>query len=79
VLRLLSGSQPFAAPMTNSACYSPISSTTASWLTAAFAYDPASQTMQLVPASYGASSGASTSNYKKMFEWANSLFGDTFA
>lgn len=79
VLRLLSGSQPFAAPMTNSACYSPISSTTASWLTAAFAYDPASQSMQLVPASYGASSGASTSNYKKMFEWANSLFGDTFA
>lgn len=79
VLRLLSGSQPFAAPMTNSACYSPISSTTASWLTAAFAYDPASQSMQLIPASYGASSGASTSNYKKMFEWANSLFGDTFA
>lgn len=79
VLRLLSGSQPFAAPMTNSACYSPISSTTASWLTAAFAYDPASQSMQLVPASYGTSSGASTSNYKKMFEWANSLFGDTFA
>ena len=79
VLRLLSGSQPYAAPMTNSACYSPISATTASWLTAAFAYDPASQSMQLVPASYGASSGASTSNYQKMFEWANSLFGDTFA
>lgn len=79
VLRLLSGSQPFAVPMTNSACYSPISASTASWLTAAFAYDPASQTMQLVPASYGASTGASSSNYRKMFEWANSLFGDTFA
>ncbi|HPY42013.1 MAG TPA: FAD/NAD(P)-binding oxidoreductase [Thiolinea sp.] len=79
VLRLLSGSQPYPSPMTNSACYSPISADTASWLTAAFAYDPASQSMQLVPASYGASSGASQSNYRKMFEWANSLFGDTFA
>lgn len=79
VLRLLSGAQPYANPMTNSACYSPISSTTASWLTAAFAYDPLTQSMQLIPASYGASSGASQSNYRKMFEWANSLFGDTFA
>lgn len=79
VLRLLSGAQPFQAPITNSACYSPISANTASWLTAAFAYDPASQSMQLIPASFGASSGASTSNYRKMFDWANSLFGDTFA
>lgn len=79
VLRLLSGTQPFQAPITNSACYSPISANTASWLTAAFAYDPASQSMQLIPASFGASSGASTSNYRKMFDWANSLFGDTFA
>lgn len=79
VLRLLSGAQPFQAPVTNSACYSPISADTASWLTAAFAYDPASQSMQLIPASFGASSGANQSNYRKMFEWANSLFGDTFA
>lgn len=79
VLRLLSGAQPFQAPITNSACYSPISANTASWLTAAFAYDPASQSMQLIPASFGASSGASTSNYRKMFDWANSLFADTFA
>lgn len=79
VLRLLSGTQPFQAPITNSACYSPISANTASWLTAAFAYDPASQSMQLIPASFGASSGASTSNYRKMFDWANSLFADTFA
>lgn len=79
ILRLLSGAQPYANPMTNSACYSLISADTASWLTAAFAYDPASRSMQLVPASYGASTGASQSNYRKMFEWANSLFGDTFA
>ena len=79
VLRLLSGAQPFQAPVTNSACYSPISADTASWLTAAFAYDPASQSMQLIQSSFGASTGASQSNYRKMFEWATSLFGDTFA
>ena len=79
ILRLLSGAQPFQNPVTNSACYSPISADTASWLTAGFAYDPVSKSMQLIPASYGASTGASQSNYRKMFEWANSLFGDTFA
>ena len=79
ILRLLSGAQPYAAPVTNSACYSPISADTASWLTAAFAYDPASRSMQSIPAAFGASTGASQSNYRKMFEWANSLFGDTFA
>lgn len=79
ILRLLSGGQPYANPTTNSACYSPISSTTASWLTAVFAYDAASNSMKLVPESYGASNGASSKNYKKMFEWSSSLFGDTFA
>ena len=79
VLRLLAGGQPYASPMTNSACYSPISSDTASWLTAVFAYNPVSGAMEVVPQSLGASQGASTSNYRKMFDWADSLFGDTFA
>ncbi|PWQ96561.1 FAD-dependent oxidoreductase [Leucothrix pacifica] len=79
ILRLLAGGQPYAAPMTNSACYSPISADTASWLTAVFAYNSASGAMELVPQSLGASQGASRSNYNKMFDWADSLFGDTFA
>ncbi len=79
VLRLLDGRQPYEAPMTNSACYSPVSANTATWLTAVFAYDPLSGTMKVVPAASGASIGASRSSYKDMFRWADSLFGDTFA
>ncbi|QTR46353.1 FAD-dependent oxidoreductase [Thiothrix litoralis] len=79
VLRLLSGGQPFAAPVTNSACYSPISSTTASWLTAVYAYEQASGTMKLVPESFGASDVPTTKNYSRMFDWTTNLFNDTFA
>lgn len=79
VLRMLAGNAPYGAPMTNSACYSPISADTASWLTAVYAYDPLTNSMKLVPESFGASNGASQSNYRKMSDWANSLFGDTFA
>ena len=79
VLRLLSGSQPYGAPVTNSACYSPISSTTASWLTAVYAYDQASGTMKVVPESFGAAAAPSTKNYSRMFDWTTNLFADTFA
>jgi NADPH-dependent 2,4-dienoyl-CoA reductase/sulfur reductase-like enzyme len=79
ILRLLSGTQPYAMPMTNSACYSPISSTTASWLTAVFAYDQASGTMKVVPESSGAAAAPSAQYYSRMFDWTTNLFADTFA
>ena len=79
VIRLLAGGQPYAAPMTNSACYSPLSTNTASWLTGVFGYDAASDSMKIVVGSGGASPGVSTENHKDMFVWANSLFADTFA
>ena len=79
VIRLLAGDQPYAAPMTNSACYSPLSTNTASWLTGVFGYDASTDSMKVVPGSGGASNGVSKENYKDMFTWANSLFADTFA
>ncbi len=79
VIRLLAGGQPYAAPMTNSACYSPLSTNTASWLTGVFGYDAASDSMKVVAGSGGASDGVSKENHKDMFKWANSLFSDTFA
>lgn len=79
IIRLLAGQQPYAAPVTNSACYSPISNDTASWLTAVFAYNPASGKMELQPTSLGASHAATRSNYRAMFDWTNNLFADTFA
>ena len=68
-----------AAPMTNSACYSPLSTNSASWLTGVFGYDATSDSMKLVAGSGGASRGVSRENYKDMFTWANSLFADTFS
>lgn len=79
ILRLLNGGQPYDTPVTNSACFSPISATQASWLTAVFAYDPGTGTMKVVPASSGEATAPSTSNYRQMFDWANNLFADTFA
>lgn len=79
ILRLLSGRSPDPAPMTNSACYSPITADTASWLTAVFAYDPATGTMQPVPGASGEAAARSKDNFEEMFEWFNTLMGDSFA
>lgn len=79
LLRVFAGEQPDPAPMTNSACYSPITANTASWLTAVFAYDPASRSMKAVPASSGEAPAPTRDNFEKMFDWADNLFADTFA
>ena len=79
IVRLLAGRSPDPSPVTNSACYSPITADTASWLTAIFAYDPVSRTMLPVPGAAGEAAGRSTENYKEMFQWFNTLMEDTFA
>lgn len=79
LLRAFAGEQPDPAPMTNSACYSPITTNTASWLTAVFAYDPVSGTMKAVPASSGEAPAPTQDHFEKMFDWADNLFADTFA
>ena len=79
LLRAFAGEQPDPAPMTNSACYSPITANTASWLTAVFAYDPVSGTMKAVPASSGEAPAPTQDHFEKMFDWADNLFADTFA
>ncbi len=62
---------------TNSACYSPISSTQASWLTANFSYDSDFDMMQLKH--IGESEKWDSENYEEMFVWAKNLFADCFA
>lgn len=80
ILRAFGGETPDPAPMTNSACYSPITASTASWLTAVFAYDANNNaTMVAVPASAGEAPSVNSDNYEKMFDWAANLFADTFA
>lgn len=86
IVQLLSGGQPDPQPVANSACYSPITRNTASWLTATYQYDASSRLMK-VAANGGSIVGAtaieaasiSSENYKDMQVWFNSLMGDTFA
>jgi NADPH-dependent 2,4-dienoyl-CoA reductase/sulfur reductase-like enzyme len=79
ILRLFSGRAPDPAPKTNSACYSPITFETASWLTVTYGYDPVSKTMVPVPASAGEASARSKDNFEEMNKWFSALMGDTFA
>lgn len=77
--RILAGGSPDPVPVTNSACFSTITATQASWLHAMFQYDPVSATMQGVPAATGASIGWNAESYKDMGKWFAALMADTFA
>lgn len=79
IVRLLAGLAPDPSPVTNSACYSPITRDIASWLTAVFAYDPVAKAMVPVPASSGEANGPSKDHYEDMFIWFNTLMKDSFA
>lgn len=79
ILRSLAGLQSDPAPVTNSACYSTITMTQASWLTAVFQYNPASASMAAVVASSGASVGWSADNFEEMNKWFTALMADSFA
>ncbi len=72
------GAERAAAVTTNSACYSPITSEKASWLTVVYAYDPASKSMKMVPESLGVAEEWTKDNFKTMFAWSENLFADTF-
>ncbi|MDL2338898.1 MAG: FAD/NAD(P)-binding oxidoreductase [Pseudomonadota bacterium] len=77
--RIFEGQAPDPAPVTNSACYSTITRTQASWLTAVFQYDPVARVMVPVAASAAASVGWKSGNFKQMNEWYDALMADTFA
>ena len=79
IVRSLLGLAPDPSPMTNSACYSPVSATTASWLTAIYGYDAASQTMKLVANSPAEATAPSTKNMQEMRQWFSNLMTDSFA
>ncbi len=76
ILRTLNGVALYASPKTNSACFSPTSSTEASWITAVFKYDASENKMLIANKGSGE---PSTSNYGKMFLWSGNLFTDTFS
>lgn len=63
---------------TNSACFSPINLTEASWLTAVFKYNQEAGAMALVPGALGEAHSWNSENYRDMFAWSENLFADTF-
>jgi NADH dehydrogenase FAD-containing subunit len=79
IVRAFGGLTPDPAPVTNSACYSPITMDTASWLTAVFAYDPSTLKMTAVADSFREAASRSSGNYSKMNKWFSALMAETFS
>jgi hypothetical protein len=83
ILRSAAGLSPYTEERlnnltTNSACFSPINRSEASWLTAVFRYDRATGAMTLAPGSLGEAHRWNSENYRDMFDWSRNLFADTF-
>ena len=76
---IFAGGSPDPAPVTNSACFSTITMTQASWLHALYQYDSTSASMKVVPAAAQASFGWSGENFKDMGKWFQALMADTFS
>jgi sulfide dehydrogenase [flavocytochrome c] flavoprotein subunit len=66
------------SPMTNSACYSPITQSTASWLSVVFHYDPISKTMVAAAGQPIEAPSISAGNFSQMNTWFSVLMQDTF-
>ena len=88
ILRAFSAAAPYATPTANSACFSPLSNTQASWLTAVYQYrqDPLTGAwkyvaLDQVSGTSGATEakGPSTENFSKMGTWYKSLMTETFS
>lgn len=88
ILRAFAGQAPYSSPAANSACYSPLSNTIASWLTAVYQYqqDPVSGAWKYVAidqvsAATGATEARSPSSgsFSKMGTWYRSLMTETFS
>lgn len=66
------------SPITNSACYSPITATTASWLSVVYHYDPVARTMVPAAGQPQEAKSITTGNYSQMKTWFSTLMQDTF-
>jgi NADPH-dependent 2,4-dienoyl-CoA reductase/sulfur reductase-like enzyme len=67
---------------TNSACYSPVNTSEASFLTASFRYDADAKSptyKQMKRVWLGEAKTWTTKNYEQMFDWASNLMTDSFA
>lgn len=79
IINIFKGGTINQVPITNSSCFTPITKTTASWLSVVYRYDPASKTMLPTGNGVTESNGATSENYEDMLKWFNNLMGDTFS
>jgi len=79
IINIFKGGTINQVPITNSSCFTPITKTTASWLSVVYRYDPASKTMLPTGNGITESNGASSENYEDMLKWFNNLMADTFS
>ena len=71
-----------SSPVLNSACFTPVTSTKATWLSAVYQYSNGSMVPSPERIAYPqprAATSASTGNYSDMEKWFKTLMGDTFA
>jgi sulfide dehydrogenase [flavocytochrome c] flavoprotein chain len=78
IIQLLSGGVVNQSPMTNSSCFTPITKTTASWLSVVFRYDPVTRTMAPTGNGVTESLDATSEHYEDMLKWFTNLMSDTF-
>ena len=86
ILRTLSGEVLDSNVATGSACYSPITARTASWLSANFIYGDIydvngavkGKGMHRVDLGEAPSNGVNGDSYQDMFTWADSIFADSY-
>lgn len=87
IIRAFSGEAPYPTPVANSACFSPVSRSLASWLTAVYQYqrDPATGAWRYVATDQvsgliGATEATrpSAGQFEDMFDWYRSLMRETF-
>lgn len=79
IIHLLRGEAVNSAPITNSACFTPITKGTASWLSVVYRYDPASGSMLPTGNGVTESSAINSENHEQMLKWFSNLMADTFA
>ncbi|MBN8246564.1 MAG: NAD(P)/FAD-dependent oxidoreductase, partial [Verrucomicrobia bacterium] len=78
IIRSFNGEPPDPNPVTSSACFSPITSSIASWLTASFRYDPATASMKRVDPSFAEAPKPTSDGMQQMYQWADNIFADSF-
>lgn len=75
IIQDLGGGTVNPLPVTNSSCFTPITNTSASWLSAVYKYD--GSVMAPVGGGPTESNGANTHNFEDMLMWFNNLMADT--